>query len=131
MKIMNNEKGMTLVEIIAATTIIGLVFVSLMSLFNESFETSRDTREISQMTMVAQELMEKSIVVNSSDDFDNIIYDSDISDEINSVYGAKYKAKRLVTDKSAKLKKVVIKVWENGANEDSGVTLVTQVSDVY
>ena len=64
---LTNRKGLTLVEVLAALVILGIVFIGIMSvfpqmtLFNEKTETKLDT-----MNLARQE-MQKFISVNSSD----------------------------------------------------------------
>ena len=64
---LTNRKGLTLVEVLAALVILGIVFIGIMSvfpqmtLFNEKTETKLDT-----MNLARQE-MQKFISVNSSE----------------------------------------------------------------
>lgn len=54
----SNEKGLTLVEILAAIVIISLIFVSIVTILNLTAKTNKTSEEIIDATYVAQQEME-------------------------------------------------------------------------
>lgn len=131
-----NNKGMTLVEIVAAAAIMGIAFVALISLFTMSFSTAGASREKTDMIMIAQNLMEYSCktegfsVLGAQADGGQ----RDISEKMKDIYRDRYDAVRIaeyVPDTNGHLIKVVIRVRGKAMTDfNSGVSLVTLVSDV-
>lgn len=54
----NNEKGMTLVEVVAAMTILAIIFVSFFGLLLQSKKTNTSSESITDATYLAQQQME-------------------------------------------------------------------------
>lgn len=130
-----NKRGMTLVEVVAATAIMGIAFVSLLSLFTMASNTTADTREKTDMIMIAQGLLEDSCrnegyaALSQSADGQ----ERDISYKIDqAVYGSSYTAERvleLLPADGGSMVKIVVKVKERESpGYDTGVTLVTMLS---
>lgn len=81
----HNEDGLTLVEILASLVILGIVFVSFMtifpqmSLFNERTETKLET--MNEARIVLEEYKTKTLKTSQLDRFDNnVCVDSDKND---------------------------------------------------
>lgn len=91
----NNEKGLTLVEVLAALVILGILFVGIMTifpqmtLFNEKTEAKLDTMNLARQEMaviVKQDKWEKIIFENPVDPLINIpdyLDDTKMESEIN------------------------------------------------
>ena len=58
-KVLNQQKGMTLVEIVAGILIIGLLLISFFGIFISSKKTGIASEEIVDGTYIAQEAMEE------------------------------------------------------------------------
>lgn len=57
-KKLTNEKGLTLVEILAAIVIISIIFISIITILNLTAKSNRISKEIIDATYVAQKEME-------------------------------------------------------------------------
>lgn len=136
---LNNRKGMTLVEIVAATAIMGIAFVAIISLFTLSSDTTSFNREKTDMMMVAQDLMEttcntaRTAAGLNSLSLEGNGLERDMSGQMNQSYKEKYDAVRVITvvpsDTGLNLLKVIIRVKEKTeSGYNTGVSLVTQVS---
>jgi len=55
---MKNEQGLTLVEILASLVILAIIFISIISILNQSARTNKTSEEIIDATYVAQTEME-------------------------------------------------------------------------
>lgn len=53
-----NEKGLTLVEVLAAIVILSIIFTSIISILTHTARTNRTSQEIIDATYVAQQEME-------------------------------------------------------------------------
>ncbi len=133
MKLQNikNKKGLTLVEIIAATTIMAITFVAFMSLFTQSSRISGGNSKKTDMVSIAQTLMEQSC---KEDGYASLKTDG-LTDRIDAIYKSKYNADRVVDYVPSGLvdtglKKITVRVWEaDSSDPDSGVILVTMLSN--
>lgn len=56
--IKTNEKGLTLVEILAAIVLISIIFISIITILNLTAKTNRTSEEIVDATYIAQKEME-------------------------------------------------------------------------
>lgn len=77
----SNEKGLTLVEVLAALVILGILFVGIMTifpqmtLFNEKTEAKLDTMNLARQemaTITAQDKWNKIILINPPDPLLNV-----------------------------------------------------------
>lgn len=136
---LKNRKGMTLVEIVAATAIMAIAFVALISLFTASSSTTSYNREKTDMMMAAQGLMEDTcnsaltIAGFNSLSLEGDGLEHDMSEHMAQSYQDRYDAVRVITivssDTGSNLMKVTIRVKEKTERDySSGVSLVTQVS---
>ena len=58
-KFMKNEKGITLVELLAAVVIAGIIIVPLLTIMTGTFTRTASQEKETQIAYVAQEVMEK------------------------------------------------------------------------
>ena len=72
-KILKQQKGMTLVEIVAGILIIGLLFISFFGIFISSKKTGIASEEIVDGTYIAQEAMEEIYISTKQMPIDQII----------------------------------------------------------
>ena len=129
----NNQKGMTLVEVIAAAAIMGIAFAALISLFTMSTGTVGQTGQKTQMMLMAQDLMEHSTKIEGFHmlaDTGGGTLPPEWTDRMNEAYGSRYSASRTVDRLSQHLIKITVKVYDlqqpgNGVE----TTLVTLLSD--
>lgn len=72
---LNNEKGMTLVEVIAATAILAIIFISFFGLLVQSKKTNKSSESISDATYLAQQEMENyySLVKGKTLDLNSLV----------------------------------------------------------
>jgi prepilin-type N-terminal cleavage/methylation domain-containing protein len=64
-----NAKGFTLVEIIAAIVIIGIIFISFFSIFISSQKVTVASEEIIDATYIAQQAMEETYSITSKSNY--------------------------------------------------------------
>ena len=57
--VMKNEKGITLVELLAAVVIAGIIIVPLLTIMTGTFTRTVSQEKETQIAYVAQEVMEK------------------------------------------------------------------------
>ena len=57
--VMKNEKGITLVELLVAVVIAGIIIVPLLTVMTGTFTRTASQEKETQITYVAQEVMEK------------------------------------------------------------------------
>ncbi len=130
-KLPDCNKGASLLEIIAASAIIGTVFVSFLTLFSMSNRTMADTFKKTDMMMIAQDLMEQYC---SQTDFGLMLPGTeDITLQLDELYEDLYNAQREVQliGGASGLKKIIIRVKTVTMNNYSeGTELVTQVADI-
>lgn len=65
-KILNVEKGLTLVEVLASTVLITLLLVSFFTLFAQGAKTNMTSENIMDSTYLAQKEMESIIALSKS-----------------------------------------------------------------
>lgn len=72
---LKNEKGMTLIEVIAATVILAIILLSFTGLLVQSKKTNKTSETISDATYTAQKEMEKyySIAKDKTVDLNNFL----------------------------------------------------------
>lgn len=61
MKKLNNEAGVTLVELLAAITVLSIVITAFLGFFIQAARTNQHTNKINEATFLAQEQMESII----------------------------------------------------------------------
>lgn len=88
----NTQKGLTLVEVLAALVILGIVFIGIMtvfpqmSLFNEKTETKLDTMNLAreEMAKLTSITYEESDITDLSENFKEILNRKEDGTAINS-----------------------------------------------
>lgn len=62
-----NERGVTLVELLASIVIVTIILISVISIFNLTMKSNRTSEEIIDATYVAQTEMEKIYALSKKD----------------------------------------------------------------
>ena len=130
---MYNTRGSGLVEIVIATALIGIAFVALISLFTMSADVTGYTGRKTDMTMVAQDIMEYTLNEQAYGELlplaDGI--ERDVTGFIDSEYSEKYQAARIISvDDAGRLMEITVKVKSSQEDYSKGVILVTQRADI-
>lgn len=131
-----NNCGFSLVEVIASIAIIGMVFLAFLSLFSLSSNTAFVSGEKTDLTIVAQGLMEHCLyqegfaaLKNAADGAEH-----DISYLVPEIYNGRYSAVRvvsLVEGSGSKLLRIIIRTRDkNNPHADAQVSLITLLADV-
>jgi len=121
-----NEKGLTLVEILASITILSIIIVSLLSMFIQSSRSNQYSENILNATYVAQSQLEEIINlshvpgITSLDGLLKLLKEEGyiLDNECNNCYGIvqneddRYVLIQL-TNKSRNLGKVLVKVFDD------------------
>lgn len=132
-----SQKGVSLLELVAAVAIMGVAFIAVISLFTTSARTSGMSMERTDMMMIAQDILEYSC---NSLGFDGLIGEADsqprnVTGLIDvETYEHRYQAQRvteLVPGAENRLLRITVRVKEAAATEDGEeVFLVTQLAKV-
>ena len=72
-KLLKNEDGVTLVELLAALVILTLIVTSILAVFIQSARTSSQASDIDQATFLAQQQMEEMVYYSSNFTFEDTV----------------------------------------------------------
>lgn len=113
-KFFHNEKGMTLVELLAALALLGIVLVTFMSLFTQSAKFTAHNQETLTAVQVGEEVVAEVRKIGKIEDLKkpaNTILAKKITDtQTYAPYIVTIEEQTAPTSVSAKLKKAVITV---------------------
>lgn len=88
-KHLNNYKGMTLIEVIAALVLIGIVLISFFGLLIQSNKTTHKSNDIMDATYVAQMEMEKFYNASgAASSYENLASLYELSEEPGTSYSS-------------------------------------------
>lgn len=119
-----NEKGLTLVEILAAMVIISIIFISIITILNLTAKSNRTSKEIIDATYIAQEEMEYIYKISREDSsFESLEqYEADVEDDGWKVYWKetetddfKIEVREKTTEDS--MVRIVVRVYEQADEE--------------
>lgn len=122
-----DNKGMTLIEVLASLVILSIIVVSILPFFIQSSRTSNLTESIVSATLLAETEMENIINMNTThpskslEEFSNQIlargYERDPS--CNGCYGMykdRYYVSVQLNDISSNMGKVILRVYDDNKN---------------
>ena len=125
MKILN-QKGLTLIEILAAVVILMIVIVGFLSFFSQATSHSRITED----KLTAINLAEKVLVKAKKPDFDIVAFNAQAPEKINGKeYYPHVTFMREQTSSESKLRLVRVKV--EIFNKGSGIPTRDALTELY
>lgn len=121
---LTNEKGLTLVEILAAIVIISIIFISIITILNLTAKSNRTSKEIIDATYIAQREMEYIYKVSEENSsFDSLDDYTDKSEEGNWIVYRKESKHAEQAGYAIEVKedrtddpmiRIIVRVFENG-----------------
>ncbi|MDQ8186110.1 type II secretion system protein [Pelagicoccus sp. SDUM812002] len=114
------EGGFTLVEVIMALMVLGLVLVAAFSTVTQALQTVETSRDYARVAQILQSEMEdlrtmswSALEAQQTTDAGEVSID--LTTEFNDAFGARYQAYRLIEDRHSNQKQATIRVEWNDA----------------
>lgn len=120
---MNNNKGLTLVEILASITILSIIIVSFLTFFIQSARTNTISEDMMDATYVAQSEMEYLYNLSTKKSLDKAILDLGSNYSYETVEGYYV----VVSLPENDLGNVLVKVYEDPSQKKS----LAQMETIY
>lgn len=111
-KTVNNEQGFTLIELIAAVTILAIIIAPVLGLFSASFKNNRTAKEKTVAVALAQAKMEELKAMHYQE---LLAVAGEAMEEVLLEEGLKYTRFTEIHEKEPKLLEIkVVVYWDKG-----------------